>query len=880
MKYYKLLVLGLLVGSLTLPAEQSFAAGKRKKKRETEMADSVKAAPKPTAYDKLFRGKKGVVRKKGVMTIHKVEDKIYLEVPFGLFGRDLLVDTYINRTSDVGVLAPGQKAAPSKRIRIDRTDSLVLFRSPTYNVRAKGNDANIEKALEASRIGAITKAFPIAAINNDSTAVVFNASSYFLGSNKEILNLKGISLGGVFIYENEYLSDRSQVDAVEAFNRSVAVSSEIGVRLTLAFPFGILEDKPVISAGIVTSLTLLPEEKMTPREADPRIGTTYVRYTSFGDKGSKEGYLAGRWKLEPKDPEAIRRGGLSEPTKPIVIYVDTLFSDAWARAIRTGIEQWNPALEQAGFKRALRVERYPSDSTFRADDPLTSRVVLSASTASAIRMNRLSDPRTGEILSIMLTVPRDFAESVRGDAIYAIAAADPRYAGYYITDEAVCEVLTARVMQRMGLGLGLATNLAGSAAYSTEQLRDPDFTQQNGITASVTDDVLFNYAARPGDRERGVKTIIDRPGVYDEFAVKWLYTPLDGDEKLTLDAWLVEKTGDPRFFYGKQNGITFAFDPRAQTADLGSDPFRSIVQNIENLKFVVANAPAWLTDDRIPETYKELFPDFAFLRVYGQIRALCNYVGGIYQNEPRAGSTQPASRPVERQVQRVAMKSVLALCEDFSWLDANPEFTHLGGPNRTLSELVYMNMPIVQLMSRVARMALSSEKSDNPYTQEEALTDIASFIFRDVRRGKALTPQRLTYVGQYTAFLLNGSPVLKANLQRAKSKGKSFAGQTDDLLAEWTATERRLATLHGAAGTGCEAVADDLTAIGPAVEAMEPTTAIYYYFPKNAEPVYFGKVQELRRDLQRAISTSKSALDRGVLNYYVSMIDMALDPAK
>ena len=105
-------------------------------------------------------------------------------------------------------------------------------------------------------------------------------------------------------------------------------------------------------------------------------------------------------------------------------------------------------------------------------------------------------------------MPRDFAESARKEAVYTIAHTDRRYAGYYLSDEAVCEVLTAKVMQRMAAALGLAPNLTGSMAYSPEQLRDPSYTQKYGFTASVTDDVLFNYAARPGDRERGVATII------------------------------------------------------------------------------------------------------------------------------------------------------------------------------------------------------------------------------------------------------------------------------------------------------------------------------------------------------------------------------------
>ena len=875
MKYYKILLLGLIIGSLAIPVQESFAAGKKKKK---ETADSVKTAPKTTAYDKLFKDKKGVVHKKGIMAIHKTEQKIYLEIPFGFFGRDFLVDTYVNRTSDVGALAPGQKAAPSKRLRIDRTDSLVLFRTPKYNVYAKEGGKGIEKALQASRISAITKAFPIAAVNNDSTAVVFDATSYFQGGNKDILNLRGVPFGdGFFIYGNEYISNRSLIEGVDAFNRSVAVSSEVGVRLTLAFPMGILEEKPEVSAGIVTTLTLLPDEKMAVRQADPRIGTAYVRYTSFGDKGSKDGYFAGRWNLVPKDGEAIKRGGTSEPVEPITIYIDTLFTESWAEAIRKGIEKWNPAFEKAGFKNAIRVVPFPSDKNFRSDDPLTSCVVFSASTGSAITLRRLADPRTGEIMSVQMTVPRDFANSVRKEAVYSISNTDRRYAGYYLSDEAVCEVLTAKVMQKMAIALGLAPNLAGSAAYSTEQLRDPEFTQENGFTASVTDDVLFNYAARPGDRERGVATIIDKPGIYDEFAIKWLYTPLAENEKEILDEWLAEKTGDPRFFYGKQNGISYAFDPRALEGDLGSDIAASIAQETENLKFVIAHAPEWLKDDDIPETYKDLFPDFLFLRIFNHVRNMSYYIGGVYQDEPHEGRTQPTNRPVPKQVQKQAMQSIFDLCGDMSWMDANRDFMHLGGPNSTISSMAYMSMPIQYVMLRIARMALSVEKSDAPYTQKEALDDVASFIFRDSRQGRALAPRHMTWAGQYISFLINGSPVMKANLKKAKSGSRSFAGEALDLFPEWEEGIRRIASIRWAAGTSSEMLPDDLTETGAVTDGMEPTSTIYYYFPKNAEPVYWGKMKEVRRDIQSAINCCRNPMDRSALKYYLSMVDMALN---
>lgn len=77
-------------------------------------------------------------------------------------------------------------------------------------------------------------------------------------------------------------------------------------------------------------------------------------------------------------------------------------------------------------------------------------------------------------------------------------------------------------------------------------------------------------------------------------------------------------------------------------------------QNIENLKFIIANAPGWLKDDSIPESYKDLFPDFVFLKVYDYVRYLSGYIGGIYQNEPHADNMQPANIPVPAHVQKQA----------------------------------------------------------------------------------------------------------------------------------------------------------------------------------------------------------------------------------
>lgn len=60
---------------------------KEKGKAKTEQqTDSVQK--KKSVYDKLFKDKKKHTVNKGTITVHQYEDKIYLELPVELMGRD------------------------------------------------------------------------------------------------------------------------------------------------------------------------------------------------------------------------------------------------------------------------------------------------------------------------------------------------------------------------------------------------------------------------------------------------------------------------------------------------------------------------------------------------------------------------------------------------------------------------------------------------------------------------------------------------------------------------------------------------------------------------------------------------------------------------
>lgn len=67
-----------------------------RKKKTTSESKEVK---KETAYEKLFKGK-ACETKKGMITLHKMEGKIYFEIPLSLLGKEMLIGSTITAITD------------------------------------------------------------------------------------------------------------------------------------------------------------------------------------------------------------------------------------------------------------------------------------------------------------------------------------------------------------------------------------------------------------------------------------------------------------------------------------------------------------------------------------------------------------------------------------------------------------------------------------------------------------------------------------------------------------------------------------------------------------------------------------------------------------
>lgn len=108
----------LIIGSTN---EANARSKKKKGKAKTEQQTDSVQKKKRSVYDKLFKDKKKHTVNKGTITVHQYEDKIYLELPVELMGRDFLVNSAITTASDISLA--GTKAAQSRYLIIDKTDS-------------------------------------------------------------------------------------------------------------------------------------------------------------------------------------------------------------------------------------------------------------------------------------------------------------------------------------------------------------------------------------------------------------------------------------------------------------------------------------------------------------------------------------------------------------------------------------------------------------------------------------------------------------------------------------------------------------------------------------------------------------------------------------
>jgi hypothetical protein len=466
-----------------------------------------------------------------------------------------------------------------------------------------------------------------------------------------------------------------------------------------------LQDMRSLFLGFHYSFSKLPEAPMPPRLADPRVGyftTTRWDFTDGFMLSPRTHYLQ-RWRLEKKDPAAA----LSEPKQPIVFWLDRTIPDRYRVPVAEGILEWNKAFERIGFKNAIQVKTQPDDADWDTSDVRHASVrwMTNARPAFGALGPSQVDPRTGEILDADIAIDAVRLRSARSRRVEQISsptkgwwAEGGNHALCMHADHAAQEVgfalelLEARgditpdgpeseefvlqdlkdvTMHEVGHTLGLRHNFRASTVYSQQQLEDPEFTKQHGISGSVMEYNAYNIAERGQNQGAFSMSTL---GPYDYWAIEYAYKPIapeqEGAELKTIAARSVE----PELAYSTDIDANESIDPEANTSDLGQDTLAFAEKRLRLAREL------W---DRWQDKPLKAGESYAILRrnmsrgLYQVEQAsamAAKYVGGVTVLRDYAGSPRAPLSPVPAEKQRAALNLVakgLFSTESFKF---KPEF--------------------------------------------------------------------------------------------------------------------------------------------------------------------------------------------------------------
>ena len=748
---------------------------------ETQKSDAKKA-PKP--YNKVIDST--AVTQKGLIDIHKMDAKYLFEIPATLLDTEIMTITRFSKTPAGGGIFGGEEVNRQVILFEKGLNNTLLLRSVSYVIMSPDGDKPLAQAVKNSSANPIIGNYDILAIkkgdDDNEAAYVIDMTPTFDADvqtftldpvKKQMLNIQAFQKEKSFIQKISSFPINTEIRTVKTYSTVPALISlnptpKIGTNL----PAGL--DSGFLTVELNTSMIALPKNPMRKRTFDARVGYFANEYGVFEEESQKSDteVFAVRWRLEPKSEEDAakqKNGELIEPAKPIVYYIDPATPDKWKKYIKQGIDDWQVAFENAGWKNAIRGEYWPeNDPTMSLEDARFSVLRYFAAEIQNAYGPNVHDPRTGEILESHIGWYHNIMSLLRNWYLIQTAAVDPAARKKQFDDNLMGELIRFVSSHEVGHTLGLRHNMGASSATPVEKLRDPAFQEKNGHTSSIMDYARFNYVAQPED---GVKHLFPRIVDYDKWTIKWGYSYFDDaktekEEKAKLNEMTKEAYKNRRLWFGTE---TSPYDPRYQTEDIGDNAMKASEYGIKNLQRILPNLEQWSKEEG--ESYAEL--DELYTALTGQFRRYLGHVtkniGGIYDTPKTYDMEGNQFEFVPKNIQKEAVLFLnKQIFETPKWLLNQNVLAKINPENgvEALKAMQESTLNSIFAGDRMVRLFEGSSFNKDNYSVDELMTELRNGIFSELKSNAPIDIYRRNlqkvFIDKVTGLLSPGNATVRS----------------------------------------------------------------------------------------------------------------------